>query len=587
MRIPGWTRRPTASVVRPYVVSVAVAIAAAAPAAPWRAIPAAAFDLPNTAGAACSADGNRLVLLLETPPPGQVVRFPRLDAVVFEVSWEPEDSARATADESAAPPDGPYPAPRLTPPTRLLDMTQSPEMWTIHLGDEIRYPARITLQLESPPLPTPRGRHCAAGADGVIVLPARHALPQGATLQFEPLCGKNTVGCWVEASDSVEWSFATDTAGRWDVHVLQGCGAGQGGSRVRFACGSASLEHVVVDTGHFQNFRWKRVGEVDLPRSDRLTLTVSCLEKAHKAVMDIRQIRLVPQGPRPRVTSIGQTQPDVVMPPLTARSPAAGRRVILTLPGRDADDCYHALSLPTDWRAGGRYPVLAEWAGNGHFASPEGDRNSGRVEDACLAYGLAGNDGAIVIGLPFLDGTGTRNVTRWWGTAPSHDPAPTLAYAKRAIADVCDRFGGDPARVALVGFSRGSIACNALGLADDEMATVWQAAVCFSHYDGLQRWPFPGSDALSAVGRLARMGGRRQLIIAESVPEMAGGQPPPALVAIRRHLETARADGEFTFLETGFRNHDDDWALRPSPARREARRWLSDVFALGPRDESL
>jgi hypothetical protein len=30
-------------------------------------------------------------------------------------------------------------------------------------------------------------------------------------------------------------------------------------------------------------------------------------------------------------------------------------------------------------------------------------------------------------------------------------------------------------------------------------------------------------------------------------------------------------------VETGFRNHNDAWALRPSPARRAAREWLLRV----------
>ncbi len=44
-------------------------------------------------------------------------------------------------------------------------------------------------------------------------------------------------------------------------------------------------------------------------------------------------------------------------------------------------------------------------------------------------------------------------------------------------------------------------------------------------------------------------------------------------------LENSGALGEFTFLETGFRNHNDAWVLRPSPARDAARDWLAKLVA--------
>jgi hypothetical protein len=73
--------------------------------------------------------------------------------------------------------------------------------------------------------------------------------------------------------------------------------------------------------------------------------------------------------------------------------------------------------------------------------------------------------------------------------------------------------------------------------------------------------------------------------MAESVGEP--GAASPALVATQAFLAAAAAGGDFRFLETGFLNHDDDWALPPGPARRETRRWLSEVLGQPPRGESL
>ena len=441
--------------------------------------------------------------------------------------------------------------------------------------------------MASPPLHAPDGHRCTASEDGSITLPARHALVSGEKLQFEPLPHKRTVGYWVNADDTATWKFATDAAAHWELHVLQGCGGGQGGSTVAFSVGEHVLEHQVVETGHFQNFRWRHVGTLDLPPSANHTLRVACVEKARNAVMDIRQIRLVPHTPPRGPWTISQTSPDVLLPPLAAGPPAAGRRVLMHLPGKEDSACYHTLSLPTDWQAKRRYPVLVELAGNGPYTGQHGDTNSGRVEDACLAQGLAGTDGALVVSLPYLSGQGTHNVSSWWGTPPLYDKQPTLTYAKAAIRDICERFSGDPERVVLVGFSRGSIACNALGLADDQIASLWQASVCFSHYDGLRTWPFPDSSRAAAIERLARLGEKRQLILAESSAGRSAGSVSQALAATEQFLEDASPGGHFTYRETGFLNHDDDWALRPSPARREARRWLTEVLMLPEREESL
>lgn len=541
----------------------------------------ATISLPNSADAPCLVEGSTLHIDLTAAPAAPLLTFPRLNNVVLEVSWAPRGDDLPAGTTTLG--EHRYLEPPLTDPARRLSLTQTPEIWSVHLTDAIAYPARISIRCSSPPLHAPEGHTCTAAADGTLTLPARHALVRGEKLQFEPLTHKNTVGYWVNPDDAAAWLLATDAAQNWDVHVLQGCGGGQGGSRVQFAAGDHALVYTVVETGHFQNFRWQHVGTLDLPAGEH-RLEVSCVEKARNAVMDIRQIRLVPKSGTPQPPLVlHDSDPDVLLPPLSHLPPAAGRRVVLRLPGQDSLPCYHTLSLPTDWQPNRRYPVLAEWAGNGPYRGGHGDVNSGRVEDACLAQGLAGTDGAIVLGLPYLSGDGTHNVTQWWGTPPNYDHEPTIAYAKAAIDDICDRFGGDPHRVALVGFSRGAIACNALGLADDAIASRWTAAICFSHYDGLRAWPFSQSSPEAARARLTRLGGRQQLIIAES----GDVSPPPALDATREYLKSGHPGGAFTFLESGFVNHDDDWALRPCPARHEARRWLSTILEMPARDESL
>jgi arylsulfatase A len=131
-------------------------------------------------------------------------------------------------------------------------------------------------------------------ADGGITLPAKNAEVHGATLRYEPLPHKNTLGFWTQPADWAEWEFTVTKPGRFIVEPLQGCGAGQGGSEVEFTVAGQTLKMTVEDTGHFQNFKPRQIGEVNLDKPGRYTLTVKPKTKAKAAVMDLRQVRLLP-----------------------------------------------------------------------------------------------------------------------------------------------------------------------------------------------------------------------------------------------------------------------------------------------------
>lgn len=258
---------------------------------------------------------------------------------------------------------------------------------------------------------------------------------------------------------------------------------------------------------------------------------------------------------------------DLQVPPMTSAQPAAGLRVRQTVPGWPKDTVYHVLGLPTDWRPDGRFPVIVEFAGNGGYRNEYGDECSGRPEDCCLGYGMSEGKGYLWICLPFLNEAGTDIALKWWGDSPTHDPRSTLRYCRETINEVIRRYGGDSSRIILCGFSRGAIACNALGLHDEQTAKLWHAFVPCSHYDGVRSWPFPGSDPASAAVRLARLNGRPQFICGEA------DQPEQT----RRYLQLLTKDTRLTFVSTGFRNHTDQWILRPSPVRQQLHHWLQDV----------
>lgn len=266
---------------------------------------------------------------------------------------------------------------------------------------------------------------------------------------------------------------------------------------------------------------------------------------------------------------IRTVEADIVVPTMIDLEPAASRRVRRTLHGWNRETVYHSLHLPMDWTPESKLPVIVEFSGNGGYQNAWGDTSSGRPEDSCLGFGLTAGKGAIWLCVPCLNAVGSDIAVKWWGDAPDYDPTPTINYLHAAVVDACQNFGGDTSRLILCGFSRGSIACNFIGLHDDKTAKLWRAFVPYSHYDGVRRRPYPNSDTDAAVRRLERLNNRPQFICGES----------NQVDETRRFIEEhASSSANLTFASTGFRNHNDAWILRPSQARRDLRTWLQTVL---------
>jgi hypothetical protein len=261
---------------------------------------------------------------------------------------------------------------------------------------------------------------------------------------------------------------------------------------------------------------------------------------------------------------------DLELPEMVEGPPAPGMRVRATAPGFEGGAAYHALYLPLDWREGVKMPMFVEYPGNGGYTNKFGDVCGGVPEGCALGYGLSGGRGFVWLALPFVEiREGRPAVARkWWG-----DIEQTKRYCLAAIDDAVARFGCDRSRVILGGFSRGAIACNYIGLHDDEIAERWCAFFCHSHYDGvIERWPYAGADRASALERLRRLKGRPQWISQEG-----------STAATETYLRETGIAGDFVFRAIPFRNHSDRWVLRDLPERRAAREWLETSSRAGSR----
>jgi len=138
--------------------------------------------------------------------------------------------------------------------------------------------------------------------DGEVVLHASNAVVHGTMLRYEPQTNKNCLGFWTKAEDWADWSFEIKRPGSFEVEVWQGCGKGQGGSEVAVEAGGKRFDFVVEETGHFQIFLPRKLGRVELV-AGRHSLAVKPERKKAGAVMDIRQVRLLPATGLPRASS--------------------------------------------------------------------------------------------------------------------------------------------------------------------------------------------------------------------------------------------------------------------------------------------
>ena len=264
---------------------------------------------------------------------------------------------------------------------------------------------------------------------------------------------------------------------------------------------------------------------------------------------------------------IRSVEPDLTIPKLETGQPDIGKRVKQTIPDYEQTGVYHVTYLPTDWVKGKRYPVLIEYAGN-KYRGAYGDICTGRPEGSNMGYGISGGRGFIWVCLPYLNATGDNIALTWWGDSKNRTAQPTLDYCNKAVPWICEKYGGDTNRVILCGFSRGAIACNYLGLHDDETAKLWRAFIPYSHYDGIATWPYLTSDRDSALTRLKRLAKRPQFICHENTNSNLN------LAATKQWIESTGINANLTFAETGFRNHNDEWLLRDSPIRVQLRAWL-------------
>ena len=175
-----------------------------------------------------------------------------------------------------------------------LDLRPEVAEWLIMLPKSAAAPEIIVVDTVGTPQLLAQPFVIRACCRGKFILPAHYAVVHGKLLRYEPQPHKNTVGYWANAKDWCQWYFDVHDPGEYEVHILQGCGEGHGGSEVQISVGKSALTFIVEDTGHFQNFKERNIGKLTITKAGRNSLNVVPVSKAKGAVMDVRQIQLIP-----------------------------------------------------------------------------------------------------------------------------------------------------------------------------------------------------------------------------------------------------------------------------------------------------
>ena len=131
-----------------------------------------------------------------------------------------------------------------------------------------------------------------------IILHASNAITHSVMMRYEPQTNKNCLGYWTNPNDWAEWLFRVAENGTYNIELWQGCGKGQGGSDVMLEIAGNEFPFVVEDTGHFQNFIPRNLGQVTLKNDQSLSLKIKPIRKKAGAVMDVQMVRLIPAARR-------------------------------------------------------------------------------------------------------------------------------------------------------------------------------------------------------------------------------------------------------------------------------------------------
>lgn len=218
------------------------------------------------------AQKSALELHVKKPPTNRVISFPRLNNRMKSVFLEGR-----------------------TPEESKLKFKPEITTWEVTLPKDLGEFSGVVIFETLEPIELATKPHVVKQSkNGAVTLASHYVITHGKLLRYEPQPHKNTMGYWANADDWAEWHVGISQPAEFEVEIMQGCGKGQGGSTVEIEIAGSKCQFEIEDTGHFQNFKTRKVGTVRVTKTGNFPLKIRTIKKAKVAACDIRQIRLLP-----------------------------------------------------------------------------------------------------------------------------------------------------------------------------------------------------------------------------------------------------------------------------------------------------
>lgn len=183
---------------------------------------------------------------------------------------------------------------------RALGLSLMPEGFEQSLGPTEMASLIGFLRKKSPGTPSDNKAPApiAAAPDHSVLLPAKSARLQGASLTFE--APFQNLGMWHGGDDEANWAALIDKEGDYDVHLDYACAAASAGNEYALNVGERTLTGAVAPTGSdWSHYAHTNIGRVHLP-SGIAPVRMRPGRIARGALMDLRAVYLVPAGAAPR-----------------------------------------------------------------------------------------------------------------------------------------------------------------------------------------------------------------------------------------------------------------------------------------------
>ena len=281
--------------------------------------------------------------------------------------------------------------------------------------------------------------------------------------------------------------------------------------------------------------------------------------------------------------TISSSQKPYTTPIMEEVAPAAGKRVKVVPEGYAGTNVHHSLYLPANYTAGEKYPVIVEYTGN--YAPTLG--STGEIKDAAMGYANAVALNAIWVVMPYLSADGLNSEITWWGSETE-----TMDYCAKALREISLNYGGDPSSVFIIGFSRGALAVNRIGLNDDRASDIWLGFQSHDHYDGQKAWCTQWAEncnyatyKTAAIQRAKRFKGRATLVGQQHIDSVASYLYMNYLDTLALLTPTQIPITSIVPIEDRFNGsvtHTDKWMNYDSEEADFVVNWYKNVIATKP-----